>query len=98
VTIIVNVPFVAAEVVAIVRVDILYPPDVGVTVVGLSEGVTPAVGAVPTQDQASEVGDANGFVEVTVIVLVSESPWFIESEVGEAEMLKSPDARITSIT
>jgi len=65
---------VAAEVVPIVSVDVLYPPDVGVTVVGLSEGVTPALGAVPTQAQDSEVGEANGFVEVTVIVLVSDSP------------------------
>jgi len=93
----VNVPFVAVEVVAVVSVDVFEPPDVGITVVGLSDGVTP-VGAVPTQDQVSDVGEANGLVEVTVIVLVSESPWFIESEVGEAETLKSPDARITSIT
>ena len=67
-------PFVAVEVVATVSVDVFDPPDVGVTAVGLSEGVTPALGAVPTQDQDSEVGEANGLVEVTVIVLVSESP------------------------
>ena len=51
-----NVPFVAVEVVAIVSVDVFDPPDVGVTVVGLRDGVTPVIGAVPTQDQASEVG------------------------------------------
>lgn len=91
-------PFEAVEVVVTVNVDVFDPPDVGVTVVGLREGVTPADGAVPTQDHDSEVGEANGLVEVTVMVLVSESPWFIESEIGEAEMLKSPDARITNIT
>jgi len=65
---------VAVEVVVMVSVDVFDPPDVGVTVVGLSEGVTPAVGDVPTQDQASEVGEANGLVEVTVMVLVPDSP------------------------
>jgi len=74
VTIIVNVPFVAVEVVVMERLDVFDPPDVGVTVVGLSEGVTPAAGAVPTQDQVSEVGEANGLVDVTVMVLDAESP------------------------
>jgi len=94
----VNVPFVAVEVVVTVSVDVFEPPDVGVTVVGLSGGTVTPVGAVPTQDQLSEVGEANGLVEVTVMVLVPDSPWFSESEVGEAETLKSPDARTTSIT
>jgi len=92
----VNVPFVAVEVVDIVSVDVFDPPDDGVTVVGLRDGVTPVLGAVSTQDQAIEVGESNGLSEVTVIVLEPDSPWFSESEVGEAEMLKSPSAWIVS--
>ena len=69
-----NSPFVAVEVVATVSFDVFDEPDVGVTVVGLRDGVTPVAGAVPTQDQASEVGEANGAFEVTVIVLKSVSP------------------------
>jgi len=74
VTIIVNVPLVAVAVVVIVSLDVFDPPDVGVNVVGLSEGVTPVVGAVSTQDQVSEVGEANGLVEVTLMSLVAVSP------------------------